>query len=927
MTAIIPSARLRLLGGTSLENNEGPIAGRGAQRRRIALLAILATARRPVSRDKLIAYLWEDADTERARKLLSESLYVIRKALGEDSITAMGDAVQLNPDVIWSDVAEFTAALERNDDETAVELYSGPFLDGFFISDAAEFENWVAGERTAFARTRAEALGRLAADAESNRDFAAAVRWWRKLTEQDPYNSAYALDLMRMLDASGDRAGALQHARVHAALLRSEFDAEPDSAVESFAQSLQLATPVRHHTQRVKGVVEEPRNTAEREPTAPPAPVSAVLPPPSQSPPRRRLRVWHLVAIAALAAVVSTLLFTFKQWAPANRPAATPSLVAVLPFNIRGSATELREGMVDLLSTNLDGAGDLRSVDSHAILSLLVNYRSAFAPRRAMDIAERFGAEYYVLGDVIEAGDQLQMSATLYHIDSEDAVTRAAARGPADSLLVLVDEIATQLLAGRLNPGEFTHLAATTTRSLPALKSYLEGESHYRAARYRAAVNSFQRALNEDRNFALAEYRLSVAAEWNFEFLKARRAAERALSNSSRLTDQYQPLVRAWWYFLNGNADAAQRVYESVLVLYPSSVEARSGLGEVLVHFNQTRGLPQSAARDAFERVLALAPSHGEVRYHALEFATRDRDLARFDALLSGLEPRNPQYQSWRVVRAYTWGTTAEQASALSELLKGEELAIGIAAARLAAHTHDFAGAQAIARELTRSNRTNQWQAGGHLLLAEIHMARGEWAEAQRELTAARTVEADWPMEFAALFSLHPSASPAREDLLQQQAALLDWRPDTHSPSTTFFLAAHATVHPQLRLYLLGLVAARLGELDGALGYRRELERLGGDPASQKLALALSRSLAGHIAHARGDRARALELLTTATIEAPPEFVMLSPFYSRAHDRFVMAEINRELGNKSEAKRWYDSLVEGYDFLYAPAARARSGAL
>src|SRR6185503_15476783 len=62
-----PRPSLRVLGGLALIGPDGPIGGRAGQRRRLALLAILAHARgRPVSRDKLIALLWPETDTERA---------------------------------------------------------------------------------------------------------------------------------------------------------------------------------------------------------------------------------------------------------------------------------------------------------------------------------------------------------------------------------------------------------------------------------------------------------------------------------------------------------------------------------------------------------------------------------------------------------------------------------------------------------------------------------------------------------------------------------------------------------------------------------------------------------------------------------------------------------------------------------------------
>lgn len=62
---------LSLFGGVSLEGGGHPLGGRIVQRRRLALLALLASAsERPVSRDKLIACLWpaiKALDRERAR--------------------------------------------------------------------------------------------------------------------------------------------------------------------------------------------------------------------------------------------------------------------------------------------------------------------------------------------------------------------------------------------------------------------------------------------------------------------------------------------------------------------------------------------------------------------------------------------------------------------------------------------------------------------------------------------------------------------------------------------------------------------------------------------------------------------------------------------------------------------------------------------
>ena len=101
-----PPVSLRLFGGVSLERDGRPVGGRATQRRRIGVLALLATAPTgQASRDRLIAYLWPDAETDAARHLLAGAVYELRKALGEDSIVSRGDELALNPDVVASDQA------------------------------------------------------------------------------------------------------------------------------------------------------------------------------------------------------------------------------------------------------------------------------------------------------------------------------------------------------------------------------------------------------------------------------------------------------------------------------------------------------------------------------------------------------------------------------------------------------------------------------------------------------------------------------------------------------------------------------------------------------------------------------------------------------------------------------------------------------
>jgi len=270
---------LFLLGGPVLRGSDGPVTGRAAYRRRIALLSILAVARgRPVGRERIIGLLWPEHSSDAARHTLSEALYVLRKDLSSELFLLSGDEVALNPAVMGSDVATFGEAVESWRPEDAVRAYGGPLLDGFYVSDAPDFERWVEGERDRLARLYAQTLESLALASEGGDDWAAAVEWWRRLAAHDPYSSRVALRLVRALEAAGDRMAALRFAGAHAVLLREELGGEPDRELTVLVARLRaepLSVPTPPPPPRPEPAAPPPR--AEPEPAPPP--VAGTAPP------------------------------------------------------------------------------------------------------------------------------------------------------------------------------------------------------------------------------------------------------------------------------------------------------------------------------------------------------------------------------------------------------------------------------------------------------------------------------------------------------------------------------------------------------------------------------------------------------------------------------------------------------------------------
>jgi DNA-binding SARP family transcriptional activator len=231
---------LATLGGLALEGDCGPLGGAALRPRPLALLALVACAGlRGITRDKVMAYIWPDSDAGHARNCLKQTLFVLRRDLHRDPFLNNPAMLWLDPQVISVDCREFLQAVEQRAFRTAVELYRGPFLEGFHLGGGhAEFERWIEEERARLAHRYELSLQALATSAEAANDPALAVEWWQRLAEHDPFSSRNALGLMKALVAIGNRAGALRYAERHRRLLREELNAEPDTGERAFVKLL-----------------------------------------------------------------------------------------------------------------------------------------------------------------------------------------------------------------------------------------------------------------------------------------------------------------------------------------------------------------------------------------------------------------------------------------------------------------------------------------------------------------------------------------------------------------------------------------------------------------------------------------------------------------------------------------------------------------
>lgn len=599
-TLLSPLVSLKLLGSATAQGPDGPLHGRATRGRRLALLGILASSRgRPTTREKLLSILWPDTEPDRARPLLSDSVYIVRNSIGDDAIITSGDELRLNPERIASDCEQFERLVLDRQYALAVAEYGGPFLDGFHLSDAPEFERWADAERARLARLFGDALSELAAASERSNEWASAVSWLQKLAAHDPYSGQIALRLMRALHAAGNRAGALQHARIHATLLREEFGAEPDKDVAALAERIKndTTTSIADSQQATLENRVEPIDESPLQATVDALPnhfnrSNARLQRPFGSRTTNRVVVVVAVFVAVLSLVWQSRNLLSQSSRVGIQSIAPERSIAVLPFANLANGEDnpyFSDGLTEEIIGLLGRVSGLR----------VAARSSSFALRNAGFEARRLGDTLRVAtvleGSVRRAGNDIRVTAQLVDVASGYQIWSKSYDRKLEDVIALQNEIAAAIVSAlelELDPQDAAN-TAPTPHNPEVYDLYLRGifarNKLTRDGLYQA-VDYFDRAIRLDSSYAPAYAGKASALGpmmW-FGYLpraqgapEMHAAAERAVVLDEQSPDAHVARGMAAFY-LDWNWTEAEREFRHAITLNPNDSHAHHFLANLL---------------------------------------------------------------------------------------------------------------------------------------------------------------------------------------------------------------------------------------------------------------------------------------------------------------------------------------------------------
>ncbi|HKY96772.1 MAG TPA: protein kinase [Gemmatimonadaceae bacterium] len=347
-------------------------------------------------------------------------------------------------------------------------------------------------------------------------------------------------------------------------------------------------------------------------------------------PPPQRSNKRIIYPIAAVALIGAAVYAVSKFGGP--RQVEETVTIAIAPFNAPTAELALwREGMVDVLARNLDGAGPLRTISP----TISIKGFPAVGNRQAATmLARRTNAEYAIFGTIVGSSrDSVRVRVSLVDI-AKDVMTDGEIRD------ATVEAAAGQVTRWALDELGKTHRIGAVrqssfgSKSIDAMRAFLQGEQFFRRTSWDSAGISYQRAISFDPSFAVALRRAAQVAGFQKNVSDSAATslslrAGRANTGQSRrdslliLADSLSAALSLMSLdTLDWNK--ARRLFSTVndaAARYPDDPEVWYAVGEARFHygFGSPVNVTEPETLEAFDRAIALDSAFAPAYVHAID--------------------------------------------------------------------------------------------------------------------------------------------------------------------------------------------------------------------------------------------------------------------------------------------------------------------
>lgn len=204
----------------------------------LACLYFLALNNREVNRDELVELLWGVGYGRNLRQMLT----MLRQIESAKEWLSDGDPLQLK---VECDVTQFSEAVQNEAYEEALLLYKGPLLEGFKVTTAFAFQDWLTLERERLQELYMHCLSARAAELEQEGQLPEALLLLKKLVLFDPLEEDYHRRVMYLEWKQGNVKQALRQFEELRRILAQDLGLEPVASTLALFESIrsQSASP------------------------------------------------------------------------------------------------------------------------------------------------------------------------------------------------------------------------------------------------------------------------------------------------------------------------------------------------------------------------------------------------------------------------------------------------------------------------------------------------------------------------------------------------------------------------------------------------------------------------------------------------------------------------------------------------------------
>ncbi len=245
-----------LLGGLQIRQDGAPVANFMSSKAP-ALLAYLAVSGRPHQREALAGLLWGEMPDAAAANNLRQVLSNLRK-LFDPWLLITRDTVAFNRAAPhFLDTTAFADLLRLSSGQPAgqragllrqaLALYRGDFLEGFYVRDAPDFEDWALVERVRLRELALNGLDTLTLLLLESGDYPDAAEAAGRLLALDPWREETHRQLMLLHARQGRWSAALTQYDTCRKMLEKELGVQPALETSALYERIRAARQARRH--------------------------------------------------------------------------------------------------------------------------------------------------------------------------------------------------------------------------------------------------------------------------------------------------------------------------------------------------------------------------------------------------------------------------------------------------------------------------------------------------------------------------------------------------------------------------------------------------------------------------------------------------------------------------------------------------------